>query len=269
MPVPGEDKEEVEVKDLGNGRVLVLVPGIPGPWQYVGPAVDALAARFHVVTFSLGADMTDARSLVEHEVERVKGILDARRLERAIVCGISYGGVVATSFAARYPSRTSALVIASAPGAGWHLRPRHEIYARWPLIFGPLFLAESPFRLRAELAAALPALSDRWRFARWQLGTFVGRPFSLSQMAARARALASHDIVADCQRVAAPTLVVTGERDLDRVVPVDSTATYSQLIPGARSAVLERTGHLGTITRPEMFADMVHVFVRQMAEAVA
>jgi 3-oxoadipate enol-lactonase len=264
MPVSVEEE-----KELGSGRALVLVPGIQGPWQYVGPAVEALAARFHVVTFSLGSETTDVGSLVESEVERVKGILDARRIERAIICGISYGGVVAASFAARYPSRTSALVVASAPGAGWHLRPRHETYARWPLIFGPLFLAESPFRLRAELAAALPALSDRWKFLRWQLGTLARSPFSLSQMAARARALASHDIVADCQRVAAPTLVVTGETELDRVVPVDSTATYSRLIPGARSAVLDRTGHLGTITRPAMFAEMVHVFAGHVAEAVA
>jgi pimeloyl-ACP methyl ester carboxylesterase len=206
---------------------------------------------------------------VEREVERLKSVLDARRLENAIVCGISYGGVVATCFAAKYPARTTALVVASAPGAGWHLRPRHEVYARWPRVFGPLFLAESPFRLRAEVAAALPSFPDRWRFARWQLRTLASTPLSLSQMASRARALASHDIVADCQRVAAPTLVVTGERELDRVVPVASTATYSQLIPGARTVVLERTGHLGTITRPAMFAEMVHSFVQQVSEAVA
>jgi hypothetical protein len=38
----------------------------------------------------------------------------------------------------------------------WRLRRRHEIYSRVPWLFGPLFLAESPWRLRAELAAALP-----------------------------------------------------------------------------------------------------------------
>lgn len=262
MPVPEEEKE------LGSGPVLVLVPGIPGPWQYVGRAADALATRFRVVTFSLGAE-SDGLSAVEREVERMKSMLDARRLESAIICGISYGGVVATCFAARYPARTKALVVASAPGEGWHLRPRHEVYARWPRVFGPLFLAESPFRLRAELAAALPSLVDRWRFARWQLRTLASTPLSLPQMAARARSLASHDIVADCQRVASPTLVVTGERELDRVVPVASTATYSQLIPGARTLVLERTGHLGTITRPATFAEMVHSFVGQVSEAVA
>src|SRR3954463_16188877 len=134
MPVSVEEE-----KELGSGSLLVLVPGIQGPWQYVAPAVEALAARFHVVTFSLGGETAAERTQVESEVERVKGILDRRGLDRAIICGISYGGVVATSFASQYPSRTSALVVASAPGAGWHLRLRHEIYARWPLIFGPLF----------------------------------------------------------------------------------------------------------------------------------
>jgi pimeloyl-ACP methyl ester carboxylesterase len=256
-------------RDLGSGALLVLIPGIQGPWQYASPSVDALATGFRVVTFSLGGAAADGLSDIGREVERVKEILDARRVERAILCGISYGGVVATSFAARYPTRTSHLVVASSPGAGWHLRPRHELYARWPLIFGPLFLAESPFRLRAEVAAALPALSDRWRFARWQIATLADAPFSLSKMATRARSLASHDIAADCQGVTAPTLVVTGERELDRVVPVASTATYAQLIPGARSVVLERTGHLGTITRPGAFADLVTSFVRHSSEAVA
>jgi len=69
-----------------------------------------------------------------------------------------------------------------------------------------------------------------------------------------------HDIVADCQRVTAPTLIVTGEPALDRVVPVESTAGYARLIQGARTCVLERTGHLGTITRPSIFADMVNEF---------
>ena len=43
----------------------------------------------------------------------------------------------------------------------------------------------------------------------------------------------------DYSRVAAPTLIVTGERDLDRVVPVDGTLEYAGLIPGARVQRLE------------------------------
>jgi pimeloyl-ACP methyl ester carboxylesterase len=72
--------------------------------------------------------------------------------------------------------------------------------------------------------------------------------------------LAAIDPVADCARVTAPTLVVTGERALDHVVPVDGSVGYVPLIRGARAVVLERTGHLGSITRPADFAAIVRDF---------
>ena len=62
-------------------------------------------------------------------------------------------------------------------------------------------------------------------------------------------------------RVTAPTLVLTGERGLDRTVPVDLTERYMTLIPGAERAYLSRTGHMGTVTRPDEFARMVTDFV--------
>src|SRR5579871_1579738 len=110
-------------REHGNGPALVLIPGINGPWEWAGPAIDALARTFRVLSFSLSAG-GNGRSDIECDVEQVVRMLDARHIERAIVCGISYGGVVAASVAANFPSRVSALVVASAPGAGWHLRPR-------------------------------------------------------------------------------------------------------------------------------------------------
>ena len=115
-------------------------------------------------------------------------MLDAHRIDRAIICGISFGGLVAIRFAARIPNERAALILASTPGPGWHLRPRHDVYARWPRLFGPLFLSESPFRLRAELVTALPDRADRRRFVRWQIADASSpRRVSLLQMAERAR----------------------------------------------------------------------------------
>ena len=31
----------------------MLIPGIQGRWEYIGPAVDALASSFRVITFAL------------------------------------------------------------------------------------------------------------------------------------------------------------------------------------------------------------------------
>jgi pimeloyl-ACP methyl ester carboxylesterase len=255
----------VQIVENGVGPVLVVVPGLQGRWEYIGPAVEALSAGFHVITFPLSDEPTaDFRCAsgggFSCYVDQVRSALDQVRADRAIVCGISFGGLVALRFAASHPDRTDTLILASTPGPGWHLRRRHEIYARLPWLLGPLFLAETPWRLRREVATAFPAPAERWRFTLSQLKILAAAPLSLARMAARARMLSTIDAAADCARIVAPTLVVTGERALDHVVPVDGSAGYVTRIRGARGVVLARTGHLGSITRPREFASIVHDF---------
>jgi pimeloyl-ACP methyl ester carboxylesterase len=84
-------------------------------------------------------------------------------------------------------------------------------------------------------------------------------------MAERARLMSTVDFAAHCQQVKAPTLVVTGEPGLDRVVSVRSTRSYVDRIAGARHATLERTGHIGLVTRPERFAETIGQFVVRTA----
>ncbi len=107
-------------------------------------------------------------------------------IERAAICGISFGGLIALRVAATMPARASALVLASTPGPQFHLKTRHRLYARMPWLFGPLFAAESPSRLRAEVKAALPDETERRGFMRRQLRTFRDAPLSVSRMATRA-----------------------------------------------------------------------------------
>jgi 3-oxoadipate enol-lactonase len=244
---------------------LVLVPGIQGRWEYMRPTVDALTRDFEVLPFSL---RRDAASFDDY-VDQVTGALDGAGVDRAVICGVSFGGLVALRFAARHPTRTRALVLASTPGPGFTLRPRHRVYAQLPWIFGPLFLIESPWRLRREIAAALPDRRERRAFRRASLATFLSIGLSFSETAKRARLLTSADVTPDCAHVAAPTLLVTGERELDYVVPADGSAAYAQFIPGARAVVLERTGHIGSMTRPEAFAHVVTDFVQGARHAAA
>ena len=82
-------------------------------------------------------------------------------------------------------------------------------------------------------------------------------------MAQRIRFALAVDFAADCRRVTAPTLVVTGEQELDRIVGIETTRDYLACIPGARHAVFERTGHLGLVTQPARFAEIVCGFVEE------
>jgi pimeloyl-ACP methyl ester carboxylesterase len=79
-------------------------------------------------------------------------------------------------------------------------------------------------------------------------------------MARRVRWAEQH-CFADPAAVQAPTLVVTGEPELDRIVPVASTRRYLDRLRSAEHVVLERTGHLGIVTRPDAFAAALERFV--------
>ena len=266
--------EIVEIVDRGSGTPLVLIPGLQGRWEYMRGTVNALAASFRVLTFSLSAGRkSDGSSDRTHGLDdyasQVAAALDAKAIDRAVVCGVSFGGLVALRFAAAQPARVMALILASTPAPGWHVRRRHEVYARAPWIFGPLFLIETPLRLREEVLTALPERTRRWRFALRQAATLVRAPLSLRRMGERGRMLSALDLAGDCARVSAPTLVVTGEQSLDHVVPTSGASEYVRLIAGACGAVLDRTGHIGSMTRPDEFAALVREFVmRSQSSAV-
>lgn len=264
----------MRIIEQGSGVPLVLVPGIQGRWEYLRPAVDALSQQFRVITFSLsgerGSGWTfDPAKGLDNYTDQIAAALDTLTIDRAVICGISFGGVAAARFAAAHPDRCAALVLVSTPRPGLRLRRKHQIYVRLPWLFGPLFIAETPRRLRREIVRALPEPAAR-RALRWHaVRTFFTAPPSVSMMARRARMLSGSDITADCRRITAPTLVITGEAGLDHVVPVDGSSEYTRLIPGARAAVLADTGHIGCNTRPQEFAALIRRFVDDLHHAAA
>lgn len=221
------------------------------------PAIDALSRQHRVITFSLSGGAT-----LDGLVAQVEAALDDRGIARAAICGISFGGRVALRFAARRPERTDALVLVSVPGPRFRLRQSHRTMAQRPLLFAPLFFAAIPGRLWAEVRTAMPDPKARRTFVRRQLKAMLRAPVSPSQMAARALQIDGTDTAAECAKVTAPTLVISGEPALDFVVPTNGTSEYCHLIPGARNITLEGTGHLGSITRPQAFAAAVTEFLR-------
>jgi 3-oxoadipate enol-lactonase len=255
----------MQIIDRGSGPALILIPGVQGRWEYVKPAIAALAERFRVITFALagerasGLPFDETRGL-DNYTDQIAAAMNDRGLERAAICGISFGGLAALRFAAAAPERTSALVLVSTPGPPWRLKRRHRAYLRLPWIFMPLFVAETPLRLRQELNAALPSWRQRAAFEIAQVKTLWDAPISVGRMAQRGRLLRHLDVEHDCGRISAPTLVITGDAALDRIVPVGGTGRYAQLIAGARQATIARTGHLGCNTRPDEFARIVHDF---------
>jgi len=259
----------MNIIDRGSGAPIVVIPGIQGRWEWMAPAIDALAQGCRVITFSLadepscGGDFDEGRGFWCY-VDQVRAALDAAGVQQAAICGVSYGGLIAAAFAARYPERASSLVLVSALPPTWAPNERVRFYLRAPRLLTPLFLLAS-LRMYREIAAANGGPVKGVRAAilhGWRVLTHM---FSPGRMSRRVHLLNQVEIGPGLGGVTKPTLITIGEAHLDRVVPVAATREYLQLWPHATAATIARTGHLGLITRPAEFARLVVPFVNDAA----
>jgi len=255
--------------DVGEGIPLVLVPGIQGRWEWMERSVEALARDCRVITTSLpgepGVDTSfDDDADFDVFVRHMDEVLDASGVASAIICGVSFGGLIALRYAARRSDRVRGLILVSTPGPGWRMSPTQERYARWPTLASPLFVLGAVRRGWREMCVLHPhprarlsaCVMTAWRVAR--------APAAPRRMSRRARLAGRQDFEADCMCVAVPTLIVTGERELDQVVPCDQTMSYLNLIRGSSFQLFEGTGHLGTVLAPDRFAAIVSQFCRTL-----
>jgi 3-oxoadipate enol-lactonase len=254
------------VFDQGTGTPLVVIPGIQGRWEWMKPTLQELQKRCRVVSYSLCGDAGSGMEFdpglgFENFVRQLDRVFEQTGLERAALCGISYGGFIALRYAATRPDRVTSLVFASSPAPGWIPNERQQGYVQHPWRSTPAFVARAPFRLWPEIRAAYDTPGERMAFSVRHAARVVAAPIRPPVMAARVTVQQRTDFVPDCARVKVPTLIVTGEDGLDKVVPAEVTRRYQQLIPGAQYVQMERSGHIGMITHPVRFADIVTGFI--------
>ena len=259
----------MKIFTAGTGPPVVVIPGIQGRWEWFRPALDALAVHCHASSYSLCGERgcgwpLDPALGFENYLRQLDDVFD-RVGPRAALCGVSYGGFIALRYASTRPQRVSSLVLVSAPAPGWVPNPAQRAYIDRPWRSAPRFILTSPLRMWPEIRAAFPTPAARLNFAARQGLRVATHPMIPGLMASRIVEQQGLDFHPDTSMVRAPTLVVSGEPGLDLVVPVESTRQYVEMIPGSAYALLERTGHIGLVTRPQAFASIVAPFVRQHA----
>jgi pimeloyl-ACP methyl ester carboxylesterase len=254
------------VFDHGQGTPLIVIPGIQGRWEWMKPTLQELQKRCRAVSYTLcgdaGSGMKFDRSLgFDNFIIQLDRVYEETGLERAALCGVSYGGFIALRYAATRPERVTSLIVSSSPAPGWIPNARQQRYVQSPWRSAPAFVAGAPFRLWPEIHAAYDTPRERVAFSVRHAARVVSAPIFPPVMAERVTLQQSMDFAPDCARVKAPTLILTGEDDLDRIVPAEVTRRYQRLIPGARYVQMKRSGHLGLLTHPAQFADIVTGFI--------
>ena len=191
----------------------------------------------------------EAHHRLESQARAVAALLERKNIERAIVVGHSFGGAIALSMALETPNRVSGLLLLSAVshpwpgGIDWHYNVTAtpvlgHIFAA--LIAMPAGLVRMPGAARCVfLPNAMPA--DYLQRAATAL---VLRPKTFRNNALDVSRLFDH-VTRTAPRyghIAAPTVVMTGDRD-DVVSPDIHSAALARDIAGAQLLRIRGVGH--------------------------
>jgi len=248
----------VNYREWGEGAPLVLVPGLAGGYGLLGPLARLLASRFRVISYQLrGEDDCFAlrqRFDLADLVNDLAEFLDWHRLESPALMGVSFGGVLALEFAARYSCRLEQLIVQGA-GARYEngLLPRvaGAVLSRFPLPADNPFINQFFNLLFGGKQKPGPLVEFVTRQC-WQTDQSV--------MAYRLRLLERYDIGRRLKRIRVPTLVLAGQRDL--LVSEGSLNDLVGGLPNAEVCPLEGCGHLAFVTHPERVAKEVQRFLQ-------
>jgi pimeloyl-ACP methyl ester carboxylesterase len=237
----------------GAGEPLLLLNGI----AMSAPSWDAvalpLAERFRVIRCDFRGQLLSpgpAPPLVSDHADDVAELLDALDLESVHVVGTSFGGVVGTILAARFPNRVRSLMsIAAADGfdeqmaaevAQWRdacrrslAGPDREQLSRVlePVVYSASFRAANR-ELLDERQRQVARLPDAW------FEGLIGLLSSAHSLRLR------HELRA----IRCPTLVVAAE--CDGFVPLARARGLAAAIPGARFEMIPGAGHAVVLEQP-------------------
>ncbi len=168
---------------------------------------------------------------LEDWMDDVSAVMDAVGLERAAIMGAGEASPMAVLFAATYPERTEALVLANGTSR-ISAAPRYEIGAPPALQERFISMAEESWGRGGDLAAAVnPSLAgDSAALEAW--GRFFRLSASPATAAAVMRMLFEIDVRDVLSTIRAPTLVV--HRQDNPIITVDQGRYLADHIEGAR-----------------------------------
>lgn len=231
---------------------LLLSHGYGATCRMWDGQITALADRWRVILWDMrghgqsGDPADPARYSQALTVGDMAAVLDACDAERAVVGGLSLGGVMSLAFHASHPERVRALLLCDT-GPGFRNPAARE---QW----NERALARAQ-ELEEKGLAALRGGDE----------TRLGRHRSARGLAGAARGMLTQqtsDLIDSLPDIAVPTLVLVGSEDRHFLAAADYMAGK---IPGARKIVIPGAGHASNLDQPEAFNRAVDDFLAELA----
>jgi len=218
----------------GEGRAVILVPGMNGTGELFYRQVPLLQRSYRVATYALRDDAESLDVLAADLAHTVESVAPVER--RAIIVGESFGGAVALTFALRYPDHVERLVILNSfPCFAPQVRLRLAIAGLAVLPWGamPLVRHLTAFRLHSSHTHR----DEVKQFI--ELTAHATRDGYINRL----KLLQRFDVRDQLQDIRQPALFLASEHD--HLVPAVTQAQYmAQRVPSSAMRVLKGHGHI-------------------------
>lgn len=242
---------------VGSGPDLALISGWGLGAAAWGPVVDTLASRCRVHLVELpgyGATPPDGASFVETAQAVAAALPDGVAL-----CGWSLGALLALQAAQQAPQRIARLILVGAT-------PSFMQRTDWAPAQPPALLDAFAAAVREDAGATLhrfaALLNQGDAQARRLTRALAGAPGGAlpdgATLAAGLRWLRDVDLRAQVPAIAAPTLLIHGERD--PLMPLAAAQWLAERLPAARLVSFADAAHAPFLADPARFCALVADF---------
>lgn len=186
----------------------------------------------------------------------VTAVLDALKIDRAILVGNSIGGMIAMQFALDHPERVKGLFILSS-GTGVGAGMPKEVAAAFKSDFEGTFGALLDGTISAKTRRERPEIVEVMKSHFLVESNFPRHVFDSSF--ADPAGVFNWNIAGQLSSIKAPTVVYAGAED--QATPVAANQLLADKIPGAKLNVIKDVGHFFQLEKPLEFNAALKEFV--------
>jgi len=255
------DAAPVAWREAGSGPLVLFLGGLGMTRTGFDPQLAALGSRYRCVAWDMpgyGASPPPPEGLsFALLADAAAGLIETLGEASAHVAGLSMGGQVALHTALRHPGRVRSLALLDSSPAFGLDGTDPEAWKR--LRLDRLDAGETPASMAEPVLRSVmaPDADDR------AVAAAVASMSRISAAGLRAaiECVPSHDVQARLGEIAAPTLVLVGERDEETPLPYAEALAAG--IAGARLQIIPAAVHISNLEAPEA----VNIALREHLDA--
>lgn len=225
-----------------------------------GPVIAQLEGSYRLVTLDTrghGKSESSTESGPEQWVVDVVAVLDALTISRAVLVGVSMGGIQAIATAAAVPDRVAGIVVADS----FAVLPEAISAARIEDMtsYAASHSMDDVARTYIEATLRAAAVSPAAELVHTAMAAMSREDYTTA-----VAAVFSADVSPALPRITAPTLVLWGEHDAK--TPRALSESIVGGIAGADLGTIPGAAHLSHLDQPGPFAQLVTDFVRNLPQ---